>query len=150
MNSVVDRTNGFLAAIEGKGFEIVAQQDARGNLEKAMGIADDLLQANGDVVAIFGGNDPTALGALAAANAAGFTECLIYGVVGSPDIKTEIASPDSLIEGSGAQSPKSIALMSVDVMYKVMKGEKVDARYPVPTFLITADNVAEYGTDGWQ
>ena len=105
---------------------------------------------HGDVVAIFGGNDPTALGALAAANAAGITECLIYGVDGSPDIKTEIASPDSLIEGSGAQSPKSIALMSVDVMYKVMKGEKVDARYPVPTFLITADNVAEYGTDGWQ
>ena len=35
-----------------------------------MGIAEDLLQAHGDVVAIFGGNDPTALGALAAANAA--------------------------------------------------------------------------------
>ena len=33
-----------------------------------MGIAEDLLQAHGDVVAIFGGNDPTALGILAAAN----------------------------------------------------------------------------------
>ena len=150
MNSVVDRTNGFLDAIKDKGFEIVAQQDARGNLEKAMGIAEDLLQANGDVVAIFGGNDPTALGALAAANAAGIKNCLIYGVDGSPDIKAEIATPDSLIEGSGAQSPKSIALKSVEVMYQFLKGEKVDARYPVPTFLITADNVAEYGTDGWQ
>ena len=101
--------------------------------------------------AIFGGNDPTALGALAAANAAGIKNCLIYGVDGSPDIKSEIArGKDSLIEGSGAQSPIQIATTSVDLMYKIMKGEKVEARYPVPTFLITIDNVEKYGTKGWQ
>ena len=151
MNSVTDRVNGFLDAIKGKGFNIVAQQDARGNLQKAMGISEDLLQAHGDVVAIFGGNDPTALGALAAANAAGITNCLIYGVDGSPDIKSEIArGADSLIEGSGAQSPINIATTSVDLMYKIMNGEKVDSRYPVPTFLITIDNVDDFGTDGWQ
>ncbi len=151
MNSVVDRTNGFLAAIEGKGFTIVAQQDAKGNLQRSMSICEDLLQANPDVVAIFGGNDPTALGALAAANAAGITDCLIYGVDGSPDIKSEIARGNkSLIEGSGAQSPINIATTSVDLMYKIMKGESVESRYPVPTFLITIDNVADFGTDGWQ
>lgn len=151
MNSVTDRVDGFLDAIDGKGFNIVAQQDARGNLQKSMGISEDLLQAHSDVVAIFGGNDPTALGALAAANASGITDCLIYGVDGSPDIKSEIArGDDSLIEGSGAQSPINIATTSVDLMYKIMNGEEVDARYPVPTFLITIDNVDEYGTDGWQ
>ena len=150
MNSVVDRTNGFLDAIDGHGFEIVAQQDAKGNLEVAMGIAEDLLQANGDVVAIFGGNDPTALGALAAANAAGITDCKIYGVDGSPDINAELASGDSLIEGTGAQSPVTIAETIVDVMYKSLAGEEVEDRYPVETFLITADNVDEYGVDGWQ
>lgn len=150
MNSVVDRTNGFLDAIEGHGFEIVAQQDAKGNLEVSMGIAEDLLQANGDVVAIFGGNDPTALGALAAANAAGITDCMIYGVDGSPDIKAELASGESLIEGTGAQSPVTIAETAVEVMYKYLAGEEVEDRYPVETFLITADNVEEYGVDGWQ
>ncbi|MGD1819796.1 MAG: sugar ABC transporter substrate-binding protein [Pleomorphochaeta sp.] len=151
MNSVVDRTNGFIDAIEGKGFNIVAQQDAKGNLQRSMNISEDLLQAHPDVVAIFGGNDPTALGALAAANAAGITDCLIYGVDGSPDIKSEIArGADSLIEGSGAQSPINIATTSVDLMYKIMNGESVDSRYPVPTFLITIDNVDDFGTDGWQ
>lgn len=150
MNSVTDRTNGFLDAIKGKGFEIVAQQDAKGNLETAMGIAEDLLQAHGDVVAIFGGNDPTALGALAAANAAGMSDCLIYGVDGSPDIKAEIASGDSLIAGTGAQSPINIAKTSVEVMYKYLAGETVEDRYPVETFIINSDNVAEFGTDGWQ
>ncbi len=150
MNSIVDRTNGFLDAIKDKGFNIVAQQDAKGNLEQSMGITEDLLQANPKVVAIFGGNDPTALGALAAANAAGIKDCKIYGVDGSPDIKAELASGDSLIEGTGAQSPINIAKKSVEIMYKLMKGETVDDKYPVETFLITSDNVKEYGTDGWQ
>lgn len=149
MQSVVDRTNGFLDAIEGHGFNIVAQQDAKGNLQEAMGIAEDLLQAHPDVVAIFGGNDPTALGALAAANAAGLTDCKIYGVDGSPDVKAELAK-DSLMEGTGAQSPVSIADTAVELMYKYLEGETLDERYPVDTFLITSDNVAEYGTDGWQ
>ncbi len=150
MQSVTDRTNGFLEAIEGHGFNVVGQQDAKGNLEVAMGIAEDLLQAHPDVVAIFGGNDPTALGCLAAANAAGIKNCKIYGVDGSPDIKAELASGDSLIEGTGAQSPKSIADKAVEIMYDYMEGKTVDDRYPVETFLITADNVADYGTDGWQ
>ncbi len=150
MQSVVDRTNGFLDAIDGHGFNIVAQQDAKGNLEVSMGIAEDLLQAHPDVVAIFGGNDPTALGALAAANAAGITDCKIYGVDGSPDIKSELASGSSLIEGTGAQSPISIADQAVAIMYAVMAGQEVKDTYPVNTFLITADNVSQYGTDGWQ
>lgn len=149
MNSVVDRTNGFLDAIKGKNFRIVAQQDARGNLQVSMGICEDLLQAHPNVVAIFGGNDPTALGALAAANAAGIKGAKIYGVDGSPDIKSELAR-GSLIEGTGAQSPIAIAKTSVELMYKIMAGEKVDARYPVETFLITRDNVNQYGTTGWQ
>lgn len=150
MNSVTDRTNGFLEAIEGKGFEVVAQQDARGNLQMAMGIAEDLLQKNRDIVAIFGGNDPTALGALAAANAAHLENVKIYGVDGSPDIKSELASGESLIEGTGAQSPVAIAKKSVEIMYDVVEGKKVDERYPVETFLITRENVKEYGVDGWQ
>ena len=150
MQSVVDRTNGFMDAIEGKGFNVVAQQDAKGNLEVSMGLCDDLLQAHGDVVAIFGGNDPTALGALASANAAGLKDVLIYGIDGSPDIKAELAKEDSLIEGSGAQSPISIAKTSVELMYKYFDGETLDPRYPVETFLMTADNVKEYGIEGWQ
>lgn len=150
MQSVTDRTNGFLDAIDGKGFEIVGQQDAKGNLQVAQGLAEDLLTANPDVVAIFGGNDPTALGALAAAKGQGFEELLIYGVDGSPDIKAELAKEGSLIAGTGAQSPVTIAETAVELMYKHLDGEEIDDRYPVETFLITADNVADYGTDGWQ
>ena len=147
MQSVVDRTDGFLAAIEGKGFTVVSQIDCMGNQEQGNLNGTDALTAHPDAVAIFGGNDPTALGAYAAAAAAG-SKALIYGVDGSPDIKALIA--EGKVTGTGAQSPMSIGKTIAEVYYKVEAGETVEARYPIPTFMINADNVAEFGTDGWQ
>ena len=147
MQSVVDRTDGFLAAIEGKGFTVVSQIDCMGNQEQGNLNGTDALTAHPDAVAIFGGNDPTALGAYAAAEAAG-SKALIYGVDGSPDIKALIA--DGKVTGTGAQSPMSIGKTIAEVYYKVEAGETVEARYPIPTFMINADNVAEFDTDGWQ
>ena len=149
MNSINDRIAGFMEAIEGADFEIVAQQDARGDLQTSLEITEDILQANPDIIAIMGGNDPTALGALAACKAANLPDILIYGVDGSPEAKAEIATGGQFA-GSGAQSPISIGEMSVDVAYQVLKGEAFEERVPVPTFLINSDNVEQYGTEGWQ
>ena len=147
MQSVVDRTNGFLAAIEGKGFEVAQQIDCMGNQEQGNLNGTDALTANPDAVAIFGGNDPTALGAYAAAEAAG-SKALIYGVDGSPDIKALIA--EGKVTGSGAQSPMTIGKTIAELYYRWLDGEEVESRYPIETFMINADNVAEFGTEGWQ
>ena len=150
MQSVVDRTNGFLAAIEEKApgkFTIVSQIDCMGNQEQGNLNGTDALIANPDAVAIFGGNDPTALGAAAAAEAAQ-SKCRIYGVDGSPDIKALIA--DGKVTGTGAQSPISIGKTIAELYYKWKAGEQVDARYPIPTFMINSDNIDEYNNGGWQ
>ena len=147
MQSVVDRTDGFLAAIEGKGFTVVSQLDSMGNQELGNENATDALTANPGAVAIFGGNDPTALGAAAAADAAG-SKALIYGVDGSPDIKAMIV--DGKVTGTGAQSPMTIGKTIAELYYKWAAGETVESRYPIETFMINADNVAQFGTEGWQ
>lgn len=149
MNSINDRIAGFEEAIKGKNFKVVAQQDAKGDLETALDLTEDILQAHPNVIAIMGGNDPTALGALAAAKAANKTKIAIYGVDGSPDAKAAIAEGGMFV-GSGAQSPIQIGVKSVEVAYKVLNKDKYEKRTPVETFLINKDNVAEYGTDGWQ
>ncbi len=147
MQSVVDRTNGFLDAIEGHGFEVVAQIDCMGNQEQGNLNGTDALTAHPDAVAIFGGNDPTALGAAAAADAAG-SKALIYGVDGSPDIKAMIA--EGKVTGTGAQSPISIGKTIAELYYKVQAGETVEERYPIETFMINSDNIDEYNNGGWQ
>ena len=149
MNSVNDRIAGFLDAIEGKGFEIVAQQDAKGDLQTSMEVSEDILQANPDIIAIMGGNDPTALGALAACKAANLTDICIYGVDGSPEAKAEI-SVGGQFTGSGAQSPIQIGVKSAEVAYKILALEEYEKRIPVDTFLINKENVDQYGTEGWQ
>ncbi len=147
MQSVVDRTDGFLKAIEGKGFNVVAQIDCMGNQEQGNLNGTDALTAHPDAVAIFGGNDPTALGAYAAAEAAG-SKALIYGVDGSPDIKALIA--DGKVTGTGAQSPISIGKTIAELYYKYLAGETLESRYPIPTFMINSDNIADYNNGGWQ
>ena len=147
MQSVVDRTNGFLDAIEGHGFEVVAQIDCMGNQEQGNLNGTDALTAHPDAVAIFGGNDPTALGAAAAAEAAQ-SSALIYGVDGSPDIKALIA--EGKVTGTGAQSPISIGKTIAELYYKWKAGETVEERYPIETFMINSDNIADYNNGGWQ
>ncbi len=147
MQSVVDRTDGFLAAIEGHGFEVVSQIDCMGNQEQGNLNGTDALTAHPDAVAIFGGNDPTALGAAAAADAAG-SSCLIYGVDGSPDIKALIA--EGKVTGTGAQSPMTIGKTIAELYYKWKAGEEVEDRYPIETFMINSDNIDEYNNGGWQ
>ena len=147
MQSVVDRTNGFLDAIEGHGFEVVSQIDCMGNQEQGNLNGTDALIAHPDAVAIFGGNDPTALGAAAAAEAAQ-SSCLIYGVDGSPDIKALIA--DGKVTGTGAQSPMNIGKTIAELYYKWVDGEEIEDRYPIETFMINSDNIEEYNNGGWQ
>ena len=150
MQSVVDRTDGFLAAIEEKApgkFTVVSQIDCMGNQEQGNLNGTDALTANPGAVAIFGGNDPTALGAAAAADAAG-SKALIYGVDGSPDIKALIA--EGKVTGTGAQSPMTIGKTIAELYYKWKAGETVESRYPIETFMINSDNIDEYNNGGWQ
>jgi ribose transport system substrate-binding protein len=96
-----------------------------------------------------GGNDPTALGALAACKTANRTNIAIYGVDGSPEAKAAMAEGGQFY-GSGAQSPKSIGLESLKLGYQILRGESYQKRVPVSTFMINQANVAQYGTSGWQ
>jgi ribose transport system substrate-binding protein len=149
MNSVRDRIDGFNEAIAGKGFNVVSQRDALGDLPTALRHTEDLLQSHPQILAIMGGNDPTALGALAACRTANRTNILIYGVDGSPEAKAAIAQGGQFA-GSGAQSPISIAQESVKLAYKILNKESYDKRVPVRTFMINQDNIGQYGTSGWQ
>lgn len=150
MKSVIDRIDGFFAGLGDKKdkFQVVSQQDGKGQLEVSMPIAEAILQANPDVKAFMGGNDPTALGIIAALKTANKKGILVYGVDGAPEAKASIKDGD--MTGSGAQSPINIGKESVKVAFKILKGESYEKFVPVKTELITKDNVEQFGIDNWQ
>lgn len=149
--SVIERVEGFMAGLGDQSkYEIVSQLSGEGTLDKAMEIADAVLQAHPDVNAFFAGNDTMALGVTSSIKAAGMQKegILVYGVDGSPDAKAAIQ--DGEITGTGAQSPGSIARECYDVALKILGNEEFDKLILTDTWLIDASNVAEYGTETWQ
>ncbi len=144
-----DREAGFLETIEGKGFEIVTTLDAEGTVEKGQTITSDILQANPDLVAVFGINDQCGMGAFAAITTAGL-DVKIYGVDGAPEAKQVISRDDTLYRMTAAQSPIKIGEECYNVAQTILKGEEPEAfQIDVPAFTIDGSNVADY-LEGWQ
>lgn len=152
-SACVDRLDGFIAALDasGKKYEIVNTLDGKGEQETSLQLASDALVADSDLSIIFAVNDPSAMGA---ANAIQQTsvqlekDIMVYGVDGNPDAKKMIEA--GVMEGTGAQSPESLGYDSMAATFNVLAGNEVTKNISVETFLISADNVEEYGTDGWQ
>jgi ribose transport system substrate-binding protein len=149
MRSIRDRIDGFNEAIAGKGFTVVFLRDAQGNSVDGKRYTEELLRSNTRVLAIMGGNDPTALGAFAACRNANRTNILIYGVDGSPLAKAAIAERGQFA-GTGAQSPINIAKKSVEVAYKILNKKPYEKNIPIKTFMINQDNIDDYDVDSWQ
>jgi ribose transport system substrate-binding protein len=146
----IDRIANFKKTIEAHPeFKIAAEDSSEGQLEIAMPKMENIIQAVPDMSVVMCVNDPTALGTIQALRAANALEgVLIYGVDGSPDAKKMIK--EGLMTGTAAQSPINIGKIGVEMAYKILAGEKVEKHIPVPVTLITAENVDEFGVDGWQ
>ncbi len=108
-----------------------------------------LLEENKEFDVVIGGNDPTALGALAAMQKAKIDkDILIYGIDGSPDAKAMINQ--GYITGSSAQFPLKMAEQSVELAYKVLNNEEIEPLIYVPVELITKENIDNFDITGWQ
>ena len=152
-SACVQRYDGFIKALDesGKKYEIVNVLDGEGDQETYLGLVSDALVADPDLSVIFAVNDPSAMGAVNAiqqANVALENEIMVYGVDGNPDAKKMIKA--GTMEGTGSQSPETLGYESMMSALDVLAGKEIEKEIVVDTFLITADNVEEYGTDGWQ
>lgn len=147
--AVNDRINGVKDAIKGHNFTIVAEQNGNCNIQTALQVMQDILQQHADADAIIGGNDPMALGALAAVKAANAKKPVIYGIDGSPDAKQQIAAGSQVV-GTAAQSPKNEAISMAEAAYKILNGQSYEKKIAIAPILITKDNLSQYGTAGWQ
>lgn len=150
INSINERITGFEQAIANAGFEVLDRADVNGGKEKAKEAMGEFLEKYPKIDAVMCGNDQVALGALEAVKESGRQGIRIYGVDGSPDVKQEIAKPDSPMTATGAQSPIRIGKAAAETGIAILDGEKFETTTYEDTFLIDKGNVEMYGTDGWQ
>ena len=148
--SALDRIQGFCDTIaDYPQYQIAGRASSDGQLELAMPALDGLLDADPDIDVVMALNDPTALGAMAALEERQLLDrTLVYGVDGAPEAKNMIF--EGVMTATVAQSPIQIGQTTAQVIYQILSGEDYESEIIVPVELITAENVGQFGSDGWQ
>jgi ribose transport system substrate-binding protein len=145
VGAVRDRVDGLKAIFSEQypNIRIVADQDAYGVVENAQNIMDTFIQAHPNLKGVFGINNPTVQGCVAAIEGAKLRgKILAISVDGS---QNEI---DMIREGqllcSPMQQPFLIGQTAVDVAKKYWAGQPYESLIVVPVVNIYADNWQEY------
>lgn len=127
-----ERGEGFHKIADQK-LKVLAKQSADFDRTKGLTVAENILQANPDVKAIFSHNDEMALGAIGAAKSAG-KQLLIIGFDGTADGLKAIKDGD--LAATIAQQPDKMGEMAVEAALKIAKGESVDKSIAVDLKLV--------------
>ncbi len=127
--------------------EVVECKLSREDAKKAVA---EKLEEETDLKVIAAGSDVMALGALDALREAENETIRVISIGGSPEMKQEIAGGEDRIIGTAVLSPVAIADAAVGIMNAGIEGQRLKSRYPVETFLMTSENVGNYGLDSWQ
>lgn len=142
------RVAGFKDALKESGldYEIKQEVDAGGDKEKALLVSQDALTAHPDINVIFGINDNSATGGMAAYQEAGLDESRLTvigfgfeGVVGQSALLNGTPYKAAL-----AMFPNYVGVACVDAAVKAANGESLPEHYMTPTVAINADNFDQY------
>jgi ribose transport system substrate-binding protein len=125
VTSVQDRVKGFKEALAQlcPGVTVAADVDSGGTRDKASSDTGDILQAHRDLKGVFGINDDSALGALAAVRAAGLTgKVAIVGYDATPEARQAIGAGE--MYGDAIQYPAKIGSTTIDVIHDYFAGKR--------------------------
>lgn len=150
VESASSRIQGFVDTIKNfSQYKIIDSAECEGQLERTMPLMESMLKKNSNIDVVMALNDPSALGALAAIESMKRTNILVYGVDGTPDLKSLIKQ-SPLIAGTAAQFPLKFGKLAAKNMYYIIQGKEVSRTIEVPVSLITKDNIDSYNLKGWK
>lgn len=144
-NNTWNRSKGFHSLVDNyPGLQMVAQQSADFDRNKAMEVLESILQANPDIDAVFCGNDAMAMGAYQALIAAGkASRVKVFGFDGAEDAVEAIKN--GKVEATAMQFPKVMAETAAKYADEYFKGRRdFPKKMPVAVELVTQNNVGDY------
>lgn len=151
VHSTQVRRKGFLDKIKNhKEYKIVANSYNTSEIEVANMEMDEIIKSGVKIDVVFGNNDPTAVGALAAIEMNKLSDygILVYGVDGSPYAKQLISK--NYIVGTAAQHPVIMGRTAAGTAYEYLNKKKVQKNIIIDVDMITKDNLDEININEWQ
>ena len=120
-----------------KKLNVVASQTANFDRAEGMVVMENMLQANGEIKAVFAANDEMALGAVEAISGAG-KNILVVGFDATDDAVEAVKA--GRMGATIAQQPNLIGSTAVEQAAILIDGEESSKSIPVEVTLITGDN----------
>lgn len=138
-----ERKGGFEKKIkEYPGIKLIASQPGDWEKEKSMNAAANMLQANPDIDVFFGLSDEMGLGAAQACKAAGKTGVITIGIDGNPNALEAIKKGE--YTATLYVAPDQIGAKTIEVLDKIIKGEKVGKKIVTDSVIVDSANVDQY------
>ena len=145
------RIQGFKDTIEGhESYQIVSELETKGQTEIAMPTVRNFLQLEFKIDTLVALNDRSAIGALAAIKEKGISYPIaIYGIDGSPDMKSLLHSTDDVV-GTVAQSPLQMGDRVMEVIQDIVDGKSYSEEVTIPVQMMIKENIDRFDVNGWQ
>lgn len=140
------RTSGFKSTLQANGkFNIVASVPANWSREQAFNAASTILQQHPDLIGFYANNDNMALGVVEAVrslNKAG--QVAVFGTDGISDAYASIKRGE--LTGTVDSFPVLTGEVAMEVMLRLIDGQKISRVVSTPQALITKDNADAFST----
>ncbi|MCT8546681.1 ABC transporter substrate-binding protein [Glaesserella parasuis] len=139
--SAIERTGGFIDEVKSKAdYKIVGPYYSNSEMVTALNQTEDVLGSNPDIAAIFGANEPTAVGMARAVKQKGFAGKIVaVGFDGNSDLQNFVR--DGTLDGIVVQSSYQMGYKGVDTIGKIIKGEKVEKVIDTGIVYVTKENI---------
>lgn len=135
-----DRSHAFTQALaQYPSIRVIGELNGGGVRDRALKVAEDMLQGHPDLSGIFAINDEMALGALAAARARGRTaeNFTIVGYDADPEAVEDIRSHTPL-KADVVQHPDAIGAGTIDAIARYFAHQHVDSLITIPVVTLDA------------
>lgn len=140
----IDRVDGFLEELaKYPDMKVLDTQEGKGSSEGARPVMQDLLGRYPEINAVFPINDPSALGAISALEAAGkLQDVTVVTVDGSREGAAAIVA--GKLHSTSAQFPKEIGRVAAQKFYEHLEGKPVEKDVKIRVELVTKENAAQF------
>lgn len=130
-----DRGKGFDDGVADSNLKIISKQSADFDRTKGLTVMENIIQAKGDIDAVFAQNDEMALGASKALADANMNDVLVVGFDATDDAVDAVKQ--GTMAATVAQQPILIGETAVKQAVEYLQGDKVEEFVPVELKLIT-------------
>lgn len=140
-----ERVEGFEAAIEGAGIEVLAMDHGNWNRDTAFTLMQDYLSRFPEIDAVWAADDDMAVGALAAIDQAGRNdEMFVVGGAGMKEIVDRIRNEDPLLPVNVTYPPAMIASAIEMTVLGLTSDAPMTGDFIIASELITPENAADF------